>query len=245
VRRLPALLVLATAGCCGFEPPTDAQLDQLFGPGPRSGKFDTTGSGVFTRCRFRMSVDSPWLAGEFDGIVVARSAVEHPVLRMQLFSDVGPKVVDLRVSPDRMVGYFPQTREGIDCALPAEAAPHPLLFIGASLADHFFAPAMRSRVTGIRESDDGWSLRLDPIIEGVDSRAAVSRAGTVRKRAFSWVYGAGWEEEPVGARELRITAPRISIRVTIQEEVQETSGKPGVLDLTLPDDVRIVAGSRK
>jgi hypothetical protein len=40
-------------------------------------------------------------------------------VRLQLFGDLGPKMLDLLARPDRIAGYFPQTREGVDCALPA------------------------------------------------------------------------------------------------------------------------------
>jgi len=41
-----------------------------------------------------MSVDSRWLAGEFDGVVLAHEGAS-PIARAQLFGDLGPKIFDL------------------------------------------------------------------------------------------------------------------------------------------------------
>jgi hypothetical protein len=190
-----------------------------------------------------MSVDSPMLAGEFEGVVVARRSRTDPVLRAQLFGDVGPKFAELLARPDRIAGYFPQTREGIDCSLPREASPHLLLFVGASLVEEFLTRVDRTRVTGVREEGEETWLRLRPAIPGTECH--FSRSGASRKRRFAWMTGVHWTEEWPTFEEARITAPNVSIRIRILERTHPSLESLATLELRLPEDVRIVKGSRK
>lgn len=192
-----------------------------------------------------MSLDSPWLAGEFDGVVVAHRFDLNPVVRVQLFGDLGPKMVDLVARPDRIVGYFPQTREGIDCDLPGEASPHLLLFLGASLVEEFLGWVDRSRVTGVRAEDGGAWLRLRPMIHGTSSHLFLDRASRAKKRRVSWMTGVGWEETWTGPAECRITAPNLTIDVKILERTLQPPATLESMSLAIPGDVRLVKGSRK
>jgi hypothetical protein len=245
VKRLIGVLLLLAAGCSGFDPPTSDRLKGLPLDPLQDPPTSTPPRISHTRCRFHLSVDSPSLAGEFDGIAVAVSGVSRPVVRAQLFGDFGPKILDLMCRPDRIVGYFPQTREGIDCALPGEAAPHFVLFMGASLLEEFLPRVGRPRVTGIRDEDGGSWLRLQPAIEGLETVRFMSRSSDAKKRKYRWMYGLGWEEDWPTAEECRIAASGVSIRVRILERTLEAPVKPESLELTLPADVRIVKGTRK
>lgn len=225
---LGPLLALA-AGCSGFQQPCADQLQKL----PVSGPSEST------RCRFQMSIDSPRLAGEFDGVLVAKS----DVVRAQLFGDLGPKILDLVARRDRIVGYSPQTREAVDCALPGEAEPHLLTFMGVSLIEEFLTPVTRSRVTGTRDEGEGTWFRMTPAVEGMSSRHFVGRNGI--RRRFGWMYGLSWDEEWTGAGERRIRAPDLSIRIKVLERTNAPAAEAAAFEIKLPADVRIVAGSRK
>ena len=191
-----------------------------------------------------MSLDSAWLAGEFDGVVVAMRGPEGPLVRVQLFGDLGPKMLDLLARPGRVVGFFPQTSEGIDCALPEEAAPHLLLFMGASLLERFscWTPA---RILGVREGTEGWEVELRPAVRGTEVHTFHDRTGRPLKRRIWWMYGLSWDETWAGPDELRIAATKLSLRVRILERTTDATIKPGTLELTLPSDVRLTQGSRK
>lgn len=235
-RLLAVLLSLTAAGCAAFDAPTDDRL--------RGIPLDPDAGGpTTTRCRFQMSIDSPVLAGEFEGVVVARRSPTDPVLRAQLFGDVGPKFAELMARPDRIVGYFPQTREGIDCSLPQEASPHLLLLVGASLVEEFLTRVDRSRVTGVRyEGGETW-LRLRPAIPGTECHLRKDVSAKIRR--FSWMTGVHWMEVWPTPDECRISAPGIWIRVKILERTHPPLATLATMDLKLPDDVRIVQGSRK
>jgi hypothetical protein len=190
-----------------------------------------------------LSLDGPKLAGEFDAVLLARHGLE-PAIRLQVFGDLGPKMLDLLAQPDRIAGYFPQAREGIDCAIPRQAAPHLLAFMGATLVEHF-SDLSPSRVVGVREESDGWWMRLRGKIPDLSVDAFRDRSGRVTKRRFSWMYGVGWHEEWPSPDELRITASGLTIRAKILERTRDVLPKPGSLELTVPADVRVVEGGRR
>jgi hypothetical protein len=191
-----------------------------------------------------MSLESSWLAGEYDGVVVAKSGPGGAAARIQLFGDLGPKMIDLLARPERILGYFPQTGEGVDCALPDQASPHPLLFIGASLVEHF-SEWTATRILGVREEPDGCWVNLRPAVRGMTTQAFRDRSGRLTKSRLWWIYGLGWEEVWDGPDDLQVHASGLSIRVRILERAGAASVKPGLLELALPPEVRIVRGSRK
>jgi len=245
VKLLTGFLLLLAAGCAGFDEPT---ADRLKGLPLRPPIAEGSGYPRSTVVRFQLSVDSSWLAGEFEGVAVARSgSPARPQVHAQLFGDLGPKVAELLVAPDWIVGYFPQTREGVDCAIPGEASPHPLLFVGASLAEELLSRETTADVSGIREDSDGTWLRLHPFLQGTEVHRLLSRRDPgLKRRRFWWMFGVHWEEDWVSPTECRISAPHLSMRVKILERSEKETGVPGAeRGLRLPDDVRIVAGSRK
>lgn len=238
MRRLARLLLLSAAGCSGFAAPTPALLDEL----GIAAAAPATGAAI--RCRIRMSIDSPWLAGEFEGIVAALKEGTSAVVRAQLFGDVGPKMVDLLARRDRIIGFFPQAREGVDCALPDEEALHPLVLMGATLVEDF-SELVRERVDGLRPEDGGTWLRLRPAVLGPSVRTFLTRDRACTRRQFRWMYGLGWEEEWTTPDECRITAANLRIRVTILERQRSATLPSSIFELALPADVRIAKGSRK
>ena len=235
MRRLAAVL-LCCAGCSGFEIPTSARLDEL--------RLADEAASPFARRKFRMSVDSAALTGEFDGVAQAQLLTNPPAVRAQVFGDLGPKMMDLLARTDRIAGYFPQPMEGVDCALPGEAGPHLILFMGATLLEDFL-PFRRSRVAAIREEEGGVWLRLSPVIPGLVTDVFRTRAGEIERRKYTWMYGISWEASRVAPDEWRITAPDVDIRMKVVERDQAPPATAGVFELTVPSGVRLTRGSRK
>ncbi|HVE39565.1 MAG TPA: hypothetical protein VNM14_06725 [Planctomycetota bacterium] len=237
MRRLLGPLLLAAIGCSGFARPTPEQLRLLTPP-------EEPPTPVLERLRVHVSLDSAWLAGEFDGVVVAMRGPEGPLVRVQLFGDLGPKMLDLLARPERIVGFFPQTSEGIDCALPDEASPHLLLFMGASLLERY-SRRTPARILGVREEPEGWLVKLRPAVRGTEVHEFRDRNGRTTKRRIWWMYGLSWDEERPDSDDLRISATKLSLRVRILERSVDAALKPGSLDLILPAGVRLTQGSRK
>jgi hypothetical protein len=233
VRRLPALALgpLLAAGCTAWAPPTSDTFAwvSLAQPGVREP----------TRLRLRLDIDSPWLSGQFEGAALARPG---PEVRLQLFPDLGGKAVDLLATPTRIVGYFPQLREGIDMRLPGEARPHPLAFLGLHLLERA-APA--GTVTGWRplegDSATGASrieARLNSVVEGATAFLSLEKPPRVTARRLRWMYGVEWTERPDGPDASVIEAPRLRVRLTVLERQHPKDLPAGAFELTLPPDVR-------
>lgn len=236
MRRLAATLLLLASGCSEYVRPTPEDFLKL--------KLSPAAPHLGTvRYRLHLSVDSAWLAGEFDGVLIVDDGAT-PVARAQFFGDLGPKMFDLLARPDRITGYFPQIREGVDCALPREAAPHPLLFLGVNLLEDF-ADVREDRVRGIHESSAGWWLDLKPLVPGMRSEALRAPDGRTIERRFHWMYGLSWEEtwEDANVCEIRSSGLTIDVRILSREVL--TTRPARAFELTLPDDIKIVEGSRK
>ena len=229
------VVFLFGGGCSGFAAPTPELLRQI--------NLQPATHPDTVRYRVHMSVDSRWLAGEFDGVVLVHPG-PSPLARVQLFGDLGPKVFDLVARPDRIAGYFPQTLEGIDCALPAEAAPHPLLFLGVSLLEDF-ADMRDDRVLGVREDHEGWWLNLKPLVPGMRSEALRSKDGRTIERRFRWMYGVAWDQRWESPDACTITASGLEIQVRILGTERMDVRPAHVYDFSVPEDIKIVEGSRK
>lgn len=227
MRRLLGCLLLLSAGCSGYAPPSSENLAKI--------KLAPAAPPAVVRHRVHLSLDSRWLAGEFDGVVIS----EPGAARIQLFGDVGPKMIDLLARPDRITGYFPQTREGVDVALPDRAVPHPLLFLGATLLEDL-AEVDVDRVLGVQEADEGWWLDLKPQIAGMRSEALRGPDGLSLERRFKWMYGVKWTERWEGPDSCTIQATGVTIRVRIlgRETIPLRPSK--AFEIELPGDVRVV-----
>lgn len=238
MNRLSGLALCAVLGCSGFPPPTPDQLRSLgILPPERSPEKPPT-----LRIRFRMNVEGRWLAGLFDGVAVGTRG-SAPIIRAQLFGDVGPKIVDLLAAPDRIRGFFPQTREALQCPLPDGAFPHPLVFMGVSLLEQF-APVTEDRVLGLRPEAGGWTARLRPTVPGVDLFVRYGPDGRLNGRRYGWMYGVRWDEAWLSENACVITASNLSIRLDLQQ-VKTVPATPGFFDLPLPDDATWIKGSTK
>lgn len=232
MRRLLAAVLVVAAGCSSYDPPTSGDFERIrLAPAPPP---------KVTRTRVHVSLDSRWLAGEFDGVVLAQPGAA----RIQLFGDLGPKMIDLLARPDRVLGFFPQTREGVNVALPKEAVPHPLLFLGVNILEDM-AAVDESRVLGVRETGDGWWLDLKPLVPGMRVEAFRTREGVITERRFRWMFGVHWDEERVEPDELSISAPGVDITVRLLSTETLTQAPAKAFELTVPDDVRVVGSARK
>jgi hypothetical protein len=230
VKRLSVFLLLSASGCAGFVSPTPEALRRLG---------IEAGSVRRDPVRYRVQVsftESPWIMGEVEGVIVVQHG-DALVVRAQFFADVGGKAIDLLARPDRIVGWFPHLKEGVDCALPGEAAPHPLLFLGLTLLE-CFSDVTKDRIEGILEDDSGCWIQLKPVVAG--TRVSVYhdwKEGVVVRHRFRWMHGIAWEEEAH-----RITAPGVDLRVRL---LGSEPAAPISFELALPVDVRVVAGARK
>jgi hypothetical protein len=193
--------------------------------------------------RLALDVESESFSGRFEGVLLAaRRPV--PRLRIQLFPDVGPKAVDLWAAPDRIAGYFGGTKEGVDCALPGEAALHPLSLMGATLLDHL-APLDAARLEGSRKSGEGWELATTSVVPGMSAVVGLDPVrGPVRRR-FRWLHGVSWEWRREGPESASIEAPGLRVKARILEAKDLDRADPALLEPAMPSDVILRKGSPK
>ncbi len=240
--RAAPLLALAAAlasGCRSWSEPTEMERRDAARAHP--------GIDRPARLRVRLDVESPWLSGQFAGVVLARPG---PEVRAQFFPDIGGKVIDLLATPRRIAGYFPMSREGMDCRLPEEARPHPLLFMGLHLLERV-APLAPERVTGWKVIDRTpmdyvvakEEARVDSVVEGASLELLFIRHQAsipflqLRGRRFRWGFGIGWTERfEEGA--LLVEAPGLRLRVEVLERETLESVPASHFELELPSDVK-------
>jgi hypothetical protein len=167
VRVSPVALAicLLLGACRGFGPPRAETLARLR-PHPAA---EWCRSG-----RFVVELASPGLSGVFDA--VAASTDEG--LRVQLFPDVGGKVLDLLASPAGITASMPGHR--YEAASPLDEAPVHLALVLAPLFAELLALPTPARVQGERTRPEGGAeLRLTPWLGAGEVVATTGADGAI------------------------------------------------------------------
>lgn len=168
------LAALVAAGCRGFSPPGDGVLQRL-SPMPIA----------VVPPRFELELGSPALTGTFDAVFAAGAEG----FRLQLFPDVGGKILDLEVSRDRICAEMPG--DSYVAVPPFDAArPHLALVLAAVFAE-LLAPVDASRALGERAAGEGRTevllrpaLGSGQVIATVGARGVEAYAITLGRLAF-------------------------------------------------------------
>jgi len=179
----------------------------------------------------RVTFDSEWVAGEFDGVLVARTGA-RPAVRFQAFPDLGRKAIDLVASSQRIAGWLPATRQGSDHATPLSGTPNAVDVLGVILLERF----AEIEATGMREENGAWWVRVRPRIECLDVAVRVRADGTVARRRFERGWAA-WDEE-ITAHGFTVTGYRMRFAVTVVESTPLDAVPDGTFDLKIPADAR-------
>jgi hypothetical protein len=147
-RTVSLLALLAATACSGFGPPRAITLASLQ-PLPLA---------RLVPGRFELELRSPGLTGTFDAVVAATAAGD----RLQLFPDVGGKVLDLTFTKERVVGELPGSR--YEATAPLDRAPPHLALALAAVAAELLAPVSPDRVLAERERAGATELLLLPAL---------------------------------------------------------------------------------
>lgn len=159
---------LALAGCQGFAP-ADAATAASVRPMPLA-------AIVPGRCE--LELQSPGLAGTFDAVV----ARDGDGVRLQLFPEVGGKVLDLRVDAAGVVADF--AGQPYRAAAPLDrAAPHLALAL-AAIVGELASPIAPARVVGVRSTDAGREVQLVDSASGLPAVARLAPDGAIA--AIRW-----------------------------------------------------------
>jgi len=164
----PLLVVLA--GCHSFGPPRPETLARVR-PMPIGGALPS---------RFEVEIASPSLSGIFDAVL----AVDSRGLQLQLFPDIGGKVLDLQLRDLALVADLPGHRYAAQPPLDG-AAPHLALVLAAVFAE-LAAPVVPTRVLGERTAADGrLEVALRPALGSGEVVATLGADGAVERYAFT------------------------------------------------------------
>lgn len=219
--------VLLLCGCTTFGPPDPAVLADVV--------TDRTEADTIRR-RARLELEGEHLSGTFTAVLIARRG-RAASARLQVLPEVGGKLLDLVVTPERVVGYVPMAGLAIDHARGAGPVPrHLLVFVAASLLEDL-TPLTRERVLGSRpRRDGGHELQVAGALGEGRVTVELDPSGAILGRAFR-LRGARWREvrTPDGRR---FVAPGLEWR--LGDVRRETlAGVPaGLFDLELPERLR-------
>lgn len=157
----PALLL---AACAGFHTPLAATLDTI-GPMPLASLVPGP---------FEVDLATPGLTGTFDAVC----AVDRESFRIQLFPDIGGKVLDVLVGAESVTAEWPGGRYVAQAPLD-RAEPHLALVLAALFAE-LLAPVAGSRVLGERDAGDGRvEVQLRPALGRGQVVARLDAAGAI------------------------------------------------------------------
>ena len=220
-----AIIAIAGTGCVRFVKPSPELLSVLRNAPPPP--------GPCVRAKVKVTIDSPWIAGTFDGVIVARTGTS-PLIRMQLFPELGPKALDLVASPMRVTGYLPHKDQGADHSLPLESRPTPIDGLGVTLVEHF-THLGEDRALSMRETDYGWTIKVHPVIKELEVKVRITREGRVLSRNFKHSWLVRWDQEVHADGGFSISAGKLSLQLNILETKELKSLPDKIFVLRLPD----------
>jgi len=219
--------VLLLGGCATFGPPDPAVLADALADRPEAGAI---------RRRARLDLEGEHLSGRFTAVLVAWRGPE-PSARLQVLPEVGGKLLDLVVTPERVAGYVPMAGLAVDHARGEGPVPRHLLgFVAASLLEDLTLLS-RGRVLGSRpRPGGGHELLVAGALEGCRVTVELDPSGAILGRTFR-LRGVGWREvrTPDGRR---FVAPGLEWRLgdVTRETLAEVPDR--LFDLQLPEGLR-------
>ncbi len=142
---------------------------------------------TYVRRQGRVRIESPWFGGEFKAVAVERRGTS-PLVRLQLFPDVGGKVLDLVASPDAVAAHWVHSGEVV------QDREELIGFLCVSLIENA-CPLSWGRVRGGRRTDEGYLVDLEPASNNLELsvRVSLDEDGRPLKRHYELGL-VGWTE---------------------------------------------------
>ena len=201
MQRLLLLISLAaTTGCGGVTPLTPAMV-ALLEAAPTTTAYE--------RAEVSVDVESEALAGTFTGVMITGHG-PRPMMRLQLFGDVGGMVLDVSATRRRIVVIAGAGArdligaERIELDLPHRGpTPPSAVFAVASLLEAF-GTVRPTLVKGMREDAEGITLARTPNGLGINRTTRVDSRGRPTLHRFR-LYHRAWRVIPGDV--IRLVAP--------------------------------------
>jgi len=190
--RAASVALIALTACRGFAPLSPelaARIDARAA--------DDAGGGVAEGV---VEIDSALLRGSFRSLYAWHGAR----VRLQLWPDLGDKVLDCAADGTAWIGRLPGDGPSVRRSW-SERARDPLRFFAMTLLERA-TPLRSGRVRGARRRDAGrWELDVRPASRSGSLRVVVDEQGRWLERKYGF-RGARWTERPdgVGARGFRL-----------------------------------------
>ena len=213
MNRLCGLPLALLSACAGFREPHDFELAHAVAADAAAPRFARTQT-----CEVR--IDSEQLRGTFDGVLASEPAGRT---RLQLFPDVGGKILDLFAGSERIVGTIPQAALRYDEPLGArdELPRHVLLFIAITLLERC-TPLTADRVLAVRVLRGAiLEASLAPRVHGCEVVAEIGAEGTLRARRYRYRHAAWRESLADGAVTVDAPGFRLVARMLEESELSE------------------------
>ncbi len=156
------------AACAGFAPPSAATAARL--------RPMALADAVPGRCE--LEIESPGLNGAFDAVV----AVDECAVRLQVFPDVGGKLIDLRIDADAMTADIGGAAYRASPPY-GDAEPGIALVLGAIVGE-LATPVTPERLRGERRRGDAVEVLLAAGRGGSPVRATLAADGRVATMAW-------------------------------------------------------------
>lgn len=178
--RVVVLGLTLVAGCGTLGPPPNQLREVLPATAPDEASF--------SRRTAWARIESQGFSGEFNSVLVEEHGA-NPRVRFQLLPELGSKVLDMVVTPQRTVGYWPHLGQGFD-----EAGRDLIGFLSVSLLENG-ARLSFDRIIAGRRSSKGYELEVRPVIAGGHTRLRVflDPDGSLLRREYRHL-GVRWRE---------------------------------------------------
>ena len=169
--------------CATWRAPTPAELQRILAAAPRVAAAQATTAEI--------TMHSERLNGTFSGVLASECAGRA---RLQLFPDVGGKILDLYADPQRVLGVIPQAGVRIDGPANDGTLPrHVLVFFAITLLEHE-TPLIRERVLLVRDTGGSLLVQLAPRIFGSEVEAELGADGRLLARHYRYRHVI-WHEQ--------------------------------------------------
>jgi hypothetical protein len=124
---------------------------------------------------FVIEVESPYLSGVFDVLC----AHDPEAIQLQMFPDVGGKVLDLTIRQNAIDASM--SGDSYQATAPFDAAEPHLALLLAVILTELQSPIVAERIIGERHGSDGLlEVKLAPILRGGRVIAEVRQTGEIR-----------------------------------------------------------------
>ncbi|MFT5289871.1 MAG: hypothetical protein ACI82F_001942 [Planctomycetota bacterium] len=170
-------------------------------------------SHAFERTQGRVRIESPYLSGTFTSALIRRRGVD-PAVRLQLYPELGGRVLDLTATPYGFEGIIPPADIDVSWSLSDGKPPrHFFSFLAASLMEESANLSAERAIGAAPGPEHSWLVALTPNFEGLKVVATLDAHGILKGKEYT-LRNVSWTQDTQGQRSI----VGVDFRMTILEE---------------------------